>query len=93
MILLIKGDILSIMKPIRYDHHARRRMKERGVTEEEAEITINGPEYIEPSIKGRKNVFKSMNGRFLRVTYKEEYDHILVITVTVRKRPFRGEML
>lgn len=78
------------MKPIRYDRHARRRMKEREVTEEEIEITINAPEYTELSIKGRKNAYKFTSNRFLRVTYKEEYDHILVITVTVRKRPFKG---
>ena len=43
------------MKIIRFDRHARRRMKERNVTEEEAKITIHEPEYVEPSIKGRKN--------------------------------------
>ena len=78
------------MNFIKYDRHARRRMKERGVTEKEAEITIKEPEYIEPSIKGRKNAYKFISGRFLRVTFKEEYDHILVITVTVRKKPFKG---
>jgi hypothetical protein len=77
------------MKVVRYDRHARRRMKEREVTEEEVEMTINTPEYTEPSLKGRNNAFKFMRDRFLRVTYKEEYDHILVITVTVKKRPFK----
>ena len=78
------------MKQIRYDRHAKRRMKEREVTEEEAEATIKKPEYIETSIKGRKNAYIFINERFLRVTFKEEDDHILVITVTVRKRPFKG---
>jgi hypothetical protein len=77
------------MKPIRYDRHARRRMKERGVTEEEAETTINNPEHMESSIKGRKNAYKFIGYRFLRVTFREENDHILVITVTLRKRPFK----
>ncbi|MBI3585315.1 MAG: DUF4258 domain-containing protein [Nitrospinae bacterium] len=79
------------MKPIKYDRHARRRMKEREVTEEEVGITMNEPEYIEPSIKERKNAYKFINYRFLRVTFKEEYDHLLIITVTVRKKPFKGE--
>jgi hypothetical protein len=77
------------MKPIRYDRHARRRMKERGVTEEEAEMTINNPEHMESSIKGRKNAYKFIGYRFLRVTFREENDHILVITVTLRKRSFK----
>lgn len=65
-------------------------MKERGVSEDEAEMTISNPEYAEPSVKGRKNAFSFKNGRYLRVTFKEESDHIMVITVTIRKRPFRG---
>lgn len=77
------------MKLIKYVRHAKRRMKEREVTEEEVEITIKEPEYIEPSIKGRKNVYKFINNRFLRVTLKEELSHILVITVTIRKKPFK----
>ena len=77
------------MKPIRFDRHAKRRMKEREITEEEAEITIKNPEYTELSVKGRTNAFKFINGRFLRVTFKEESDYILVITVTMRKKPFK----
>lgn len=78
------------MKRIRYDRHARRRMKDREVTEEEVEITIKKPEDVEPSVKGRKNAYKFIGGRFLRITFKEELNHILVITVTIRKRPFKG---
>ncbi len=78
------------MKPIRYDRHARRRMREREVTEKEVVMTITEPEYAEPSIRGRRNAYKFTGNRFIRVTYKEERGHILVITVTVRKRPFKG---
>ena len=68
-------------------------MKEREVTEEEAEMAINNPDYIEPSIKGRKNAYKFIGNRFLRVTFKGEPENILVITVTIRKKPFKGVML
>ncbi|MBI4824318.1 MAG: hypothetical protein HY805_08855 [Nitrospirae bacterium] len=64
-------------------------MKEREVTEEEAETVIRDHEYLEQSVKGRQNAFKFMSDRFLRVTFKEESDSVLVITVAVRKRPFR----
>ncbi|MFZ3064619.1 MAG: DUF4258 domain-containing protein [Nitrospirota bacterium] len=80
---------IIFVKPIRFDRHARRRMKEREITEEEAKITIKEPEYTEPSAKGRTNAFKFISNKFLRVTFKEEYDHILVITVTMRKKPFK----
>ena len=78
------------MKPIRYDRHARKRMKDREVSEDEAEFVIKNPDACKPSIKGRINAFKFVNGRYLRVTFKEESDHILVITVTIRKKPFIG---
>ena len=72
------------MKSIRYDRHAKRRMKEREVTEEETEMAINNPDYIEPSIKGRKNAYKFIGSRFLRVTFKEEIENILVIESVAR---------
>lgn len=74
-----------------YDRHAKRRMDERDISEDEAESAINSPDYIEPSIKGRTNAFKYINGRHLRVTFKTESENILVITVTVRKKSFKGE--
>jgi hypothetical protein len=77
------------MKPIKYDRHAKRRMEERVVTEEEVEITIKEPEHFKASIKGRQNAYRFIGGRFLRVTFKEEVNHILVITVAVRRRPFK----
>jgi hypothetical protein len=52
-------------------------MKDREVTQEEAEMTIREPEYTEPSVKGRTNAYRFTGGRFLRVTFKEEPDHII----------------
>lgn len=77
------------MKAVRYDRHAKRRMKERDVSEEEAETAINNPDYQEPSIKGRMNSYRFTGSRHLRITYREEADYILVITVTIRKKSFR----
>jgi len=76
------------VKPIKYDRHAKKRMKDREVSETEAALAIGYPDLYEPSVKGRMNAFKFVNGRYLRVTFKEEMDHILVITVTIRKKPF-----
>jgi len=76
------------MKLIKYDRHARRRMKDRRVIDDEVKSAIENADFLEQSIKGRFNAFKFINGRYLRVTFKEEPDHILVITVTIRKKPF-----
>lgn len=79
------------MKSIIYDRHAKRRMKERKVTEREVEFVLENPDYTEQSVKGRFNAFRWIEGRHLRVTYKEESDFILVITVVIRKKPFGSQ--
>ena len=56
-----------------------------GITESEAESVISEPDFIEPSIEGRLNAWKKASEKYLRVTYKEEDDKILVIS-TVRKK-------
>ena len=76
------------MKPITYCRHARKRMKDRIVTEEEVSFVVNQADYIELDVKDRKNAYKYLNDRFIRVTFKEENDSILIITVTIRKKPF-----
>jgi len=77
------------MKPIKYDRHAKRRMKDRHVIEADVKLAIENADFLEQSIKGRLNAFKFLNGRYMRVTFKEEPDHILVITVTIKKKPFK----
>lgn len=77
------------MLNIIYDRHAKRRMNERDVSEDEVEAVIAAPKYCEPSVKGRTNAFGFMNGRHLRITFRQETDHVLIITVTVRKKPFK----
>ena len=76
------------MKPIKYDRHAKRRMKEREVAEEEVESIMKNPDSLGKSGKERMNAFKFMNGRYLRVSFKEEMDYTIVVTVTVRKKPY-----
>lgn len=65
-------------------------MKERAATSGEVEEVLKNPGRLEPSVKGKYNAFKFVNGRFVRVTYQELADHLLVITVVVRKRSFQG---
>lgn len=43
------------MKSITYCRHARKRMKDRSVAEEEVDLVIKNPEYIELDVKKRKN--------------------------------------
>jgi len=78
-----------IMKAIKYNRHAKRRMRDRDVIEDEVKSAIEEADFFKQSIKGRINAFKFMKGRYLRVTSKEEPKQLFIITVTIRKKPFR----
>ena len=67
--------------PIRFDRHAKRRMKWRRISEEEVNLTLNNPDRVEESIKGRINVYKSIGQRYIKVTFKRFSDEILIISV------------
>lgn len=68
-------------KPIRFDRHARRRMKWRRISEEEVIQVLQHPDVLENSIKGRINAYKAIGERYLKVTFKEFSEEILVISV------------
>ncbi|GAX61164.1 dihydroxyacid dehydratase/phosphogluconate dehydratase [Candidatus Scalindua japonica] len=68
-------------KIIRFDRHARRRMKWRRIPEEEVKLILDKPDKTEQSIKGRINVYKTIGTRYLKVTFKEFPDEILIISV------------
>lgn len=66
---------------IYFSRHAKRQMKWRKISAEEVQDTISKPELVEDSIKGRKNAFKHIHQRWIKVTYKEEKAMIVIITV------------
>ena len=68
-------------KALRFDRHARRRMKWRRISEEEVTLTLSSPDKTEQSIKGRINVYKTIGTKYIKVTYKEFSDEILIISV------------
>ena len=67
--------------PIRFDRHAKRRMKWREITEEEVLNALDNPDKVEESIKGRINVYKAIEQRYIKVTYKKLLNEILIISV------------
>jgi len=64
--------------------HARKQMKWRRITVKDVEETVSSPDRIEESINGRKNAFKLIGSRLLKVTYKTENDDIIVVTAMVK---------
>ena len=69
---------------VEFDRHARRRMKWRKISEADVMTTLENPERTEDTIQGRKNAYRLIGGRFLKVTYKIYPQEILVISAVVK---------
>jgi len=67
-----------------FSRHAKRQMKWRKITEKEAKSAIGNPDMFVKTIKGRKNAFKIIKGRQLKITYKPEDGILTVITAMVK---------
>ena len=59
-------------------------MKWRKISENELRATVTNPDKLEDTIRGRKNAFKNMGGRLLKITYKPEDDTLLIITALTK---------
>jgi hypothetical protein len=69
---------------IKFSRHAKRQMKWRKIADEEVKEAINNPDKLEDTIRDRKNAFKTIKGRLLKITYKHEDDEITVITTIAK---------
>ena len=65
---------------IYFSRHVKRQMKWREIKEGEIKDTVLYPEKVENSIKDRKNAFKHIGNKWLKVTFKQESDNIVIIT-------------
>jgi len=69
---------------MKLSRHAQKQVKWRKITEKEIEETIINPDRLEDSIKERKNAFKLIGNRLLKITYKIENDDIIIVTAIVK---------
>jgi len=69
---------------ILFSRHAKRQMKWRKISEDDARAAINDPDNLADTVKGRKNAFKMVRGRSLKITYKPEGQNLTVITALVK---------
>lgn len=76
---------IVIVKIVKFDRHAKRRMKWRKISEEEVILVISQPDFREPEINNRVNAFKKISDRNIKVTYTESETEIYVITTVVKK--------
>lgn len=63
-----------------FSRHACRQMRWRDISEDEVSLTIQHPDKTEDSTKGRKNAFKCIGTRLLKVTYIVEGHRIVIVT-------------
>jgi hypothetical protein len=59
-------------------------MKWRKISEADVMMTLENPERIEDTIQGRKNAYRLIGDRLLKVTYKTDSHGILVISAVVK---------
>ncbi len=62
-------------------------MKWRKISEKEVEDTLLSPEKTEDSIKDRKNAFRHIGKKWLKVTFIQETDKIVIVTVIDKTKP------
>ncbi|MBE0431582.1 MAG: DUF4258 domain-containing protein [Dehalococcoidia bacterium] len=73
-----------------FSRHARNRMRRFGVSPGEVEQLLEGPDHTESGEKGRRNAWRKRNDRYIRVTYVEEQERTVVVTVTLKDRLPKG---
>ena len=64
-----------------YSDHAKRRMRQRGITEFEVDHVLKHPNYIKKSFQGRKVAEGEANNRTIKISFIEKENFIKVITV------------
>ena len=69
-------------KEIRFTFHARRRMSERHITEEQVASVLEKPDTERRArLKGCRSAERKLGARTFGVVYREERDAIKIITV------------
>lgn len=64
-----------------YSEHAKKRMKQRGITELELEHVLKHPSYVKKSFEGTKEAFGEINNRQIKIKFIEIESYIKIITV------------
>ena len=64
-----------------YSDHARKRMKQRGVTEIHVELVLKHPTYTKKTYEGRKEAIGTVDNKNFKVIYIEEEKYLKIITI------------
>ncbi len=69
------------MFSIRFSEHALKRMEERGIDIELAELAVKEPSGVVEVKFGRKACYRKLDGYFLVIIFEEQKDEIVIVTV------------
>jgi hypothetical protein len=61
-------------------------MRQHHISDESVVSALENPDQLLPGVESRYNALKRVSAGIIRVTYLEESDNLLVITVSPRKR-------
>ena len=64
-----------------YSDHAKKRMKQRGITDLEVVHVLNYPSYVKKSFEGTKEAAGTINNRNVKIKFIEIENYIKVITI------------
>ncbi|CAN2042864.1 DUF4258 domain-containing protein [Candidatus Magnetomoraceae bacterium gMMP-15] len=76
---------------IYFSRHVKRQMKWRKISEDEVKATVLYPSKTEDSMKGRKNAFRCINNKWLKVTFIYENNKIIIITAINKTKRKKGK--
>lgn len=66
---------------IKFSPHAKKRLKQRSVSESQARLTILNPDFTLAADRNRIIARKKLNGKSLEVVYVKENGKVIVITL------------
>ena len=64
-----------------YSEHAKKRMKQRGISELEIEYILKHPSYVKKSFEDTKEAFGEVNNRLVKVMFIKIENYIKIITI------------
>jgi len=69
-----------------FTRHAKNRMRRDKIDQADAEDCIRNPDFARQQDAGKIEAWKSYQGGYLKVVYREEGGGSIVITVTLKKK-------
>lgn len=61
-------------------------MRKFGINPGIVKQVLEKPDFVEPSIKGRENIWRKLQNKYYPVTCLEESNKIIIITVTPKEK-------